>query len=171
MGPPRQITSARVLGLFDYWDRVQQGRFAPGWADIQPSAIKWLLPYVLTADVVSDPFDVRYRIVGTAVVEAFGYDFTGETLREPERGTDTSSWIVVYREFVDRLGPCFAQYRVTLGLTDARVVDVGVFPISDDGVSINRLLELEDWDAEHDFRPGVVNPTAQDLTILAPVLS
>ena len=169
--PPPQITSARVLDLFGYWDRIRRGRLAPRWSDMQPSDIKRLLPYVIMADVLSDPFDVRYRIVGTAVTEAFGYDFTGETIQEPVRSADTASWIAVYREFVDRRGPCFAQYRVTLGLTDARVVDVGVFPISDDGLTINRLLELEDWDAEHGFRPGVFNPSAQDLTILAPVLS
>jgi hypothetical protein len=165
---PPQIRSARVLELFGYWDRIRTGRLAPSWSDVQPGKIAALLPYILAVDVLDQPFDVRYRIVGTAVVDAFGYDFTGETLRQPVRGTDTSQWIAVYREFVERRGPCFAQYRVTVGMTDARIVDVGVFPISDDGLSINRLVELEDWDAEGGFRPGVINPTAQDFAILPP---
>ena len=60
---------------------MRAGRVAPQWSDVQPGDIKSLLPYIMVVDVLKQPFDVRYRIVGTSVVEAFGYDFTRETLR------------------------------------------------------------------------------------------
>jgi hypothetical protein len=166
VGVPSQIRSPLVVSLFAYWNRVRAGRITPRWSDIQPVDIKSLLPYVVVADVLERPFDVRYRIVGTAVVEAFGYDFTGETLRRPKPDPETVAWLDVYRQLVDRRGPCFAQYKVPMDLKEALVVDVGVFPLSSDGVRLDRLIELEDWQAEGGFRPRVIKPTVQDFTIL-----
>src|SRR6266404_1694844 len=130
MESPPQIRSPLVISLFAYWNRIRAGRIAPLWSDVQPGDIKSLLPYIMVVEVLELPFDVRYRIVGTAVVEAFGYDFTWETLRLPKHDLETAAWLGVYREFVERQGPCFAQYKVSMSPKDALVVDVGVFPLS-----------------------------------------
>ena len=50
--------------------------------DIEPGDIKRLLPYISISDVIAEPFDLRYRLGGTAVVETSGYDFTGRFLHE-----------------------------------------------------------------------------------------
>jgi len=149
---------------------MRADRVAPRWSDVQPGDIKSLLPYIMVVDVLEQPFDVRYRIVGTAVVEAFGYDFTGETLRLPESDLETVAWLDVYQEFVGRRGPCFAQYKVPMSLREALVVDVGVFPLSSDGAKVDRLIELEDWQAEGAFRPQVIKPKVQNLIILPALL-
>jgi len=165
MESPPQIRSPLVISLFTYWNRIRAGRIAPLWSDVQPGDIKSLLPYIMVVEVLELPFDVRYRIVGTAVVEAFGYDFTWETLRLPKHDLETAAWLGVYREFVERQGPCFAQYKVSMSPKEALVVDVGVFPLSSDGATIDRLIELEDWRAEGAFRPRVIKPSVQDFTI------
>jgi hypothetical protein len=167
--PPREITSARVLALFAYWEKVRARRMAPRWAEIQPGDIKPLLPYIIVGQVRSNPFDVQFRIVGTAVVEAFGFDFTWETLRSPLPESDASSWLGYYRCFVDRRAPSFGQYRMPIGLTETRRVDVGIFPLSSNGTSVDRLIELEDWETAEGFLPRVSSPTAlQFATFPAP---
>jgi hypothetical protein len=166
MGAPPQIRSALVLALNEYWERVRADRFAPAWSDIQPGEIKPLLPYIMVVEILSRPFDVRYRIVGSAVVEAFGYDFTWETLRHPVPESDTPAWLEIYGQFARQKGPTFAQYRVSIGQQGDLVVDVGVFPLSSDGVTIDRFIELEDWGAQGAFRPKVVKPTAESLHML-----
>src|SRR3546814_7377207 len=40
------------------------------------------MPYVLIADIEHAPFRVRFRLVGTKVVEATGFEFTGKYLDE-----------------------------------------------------------------------------------------
>ncbi|HEV8389404.1 MAG TPA: hypothetical protein VGQ35_06165 [Dongiaceae bacterium] len=44
--------------------------------------MKPFLPYLLISDVEHNPFRIRYRLVGTKVVEATGMDFTGRYLDE-----------------------------------------------------------------------------------------
>ena len=166
MIPPAEIQSPLVRALFAYWDRIRVGRFAPKWSDVQPGDIKSLLPYLIVGQVRTNPFDFQYRIVGTAVVEAFGFDFTWETLRSPLPGSDAPSWLGLYRQFVERRTPSFGQYRMPLSLTEMQRVDVGIFPLSSDGVSVDRLIELEDWWADGSLKPHATSPTALAFTML-----
>src|SRR3546814_18274569 len=55
---------------------------SPRRADIDPVEIPRLMPYVLIADIEHAPFRVRFRLVGTKVVEATGFEFTGKYLDE-----------------------------------------------------------------------------------------
>lgn len=56
--------------VYRYWDAQRGGRRMPARRDIDPSAIKIALPYLLILAVEGDLF--RYRLVGTQVVEDFG---------------------------------------------------------------------------------------------------
>ena len=49
--------------------------------EIDPGAIKSCLPYLLVSEVFGEPFDLRYRLAGTAIIESYGYDPTGMSLR------------------------------------------------------------------------------------------
>src|SRR4051794_38130132 len=109
-GPAWSPTTDQVAAgarPFCLLERIRAGRMAPSWSEVEPGDIKSLLPYLMVPEVLVHPFDVRYRIVGTAVVEAFRYDFTWKTLRSLERGSDTTLWLGVCRDFVERRGPCF----------------------------------------------------------------
>ena len=72
----------RVRQLRDYWESKQCGRIAPARADIDPSEIKSLLPYLIITDLFSDPLRVRIRLAGTTVCEAFGFNVAGRWLDE-----------------------------------------------------------------------------------------
>ena len=150
---PSQIRSPLVSSLFAYWDGIRAGRMAPRWSEIEPGDIKPLLPHVMVMEILGAPFDVLYRIVGTAVVEAYGYDFTWETILTPEPDADTPMWLEIFRRYMDRKGPCFGQYRIALDGKDTIVVDAGVLPLSSDGTTVDRFIGLEDWAAKGAFRP------------------
>src|SRR3546814_945976 len=77
-----QIESARIRELFAYWQDKRRGDLLPRRADIDPVEIPRLMPYVLIADIEHAPFRVRFRLVGTKVVEATGFEFTGKYLDE-----------------------------------------------------------------------------------------
>ena len=62
--------------LVGYWSRLRSGRDVPDQADIDPRAIKRLLPYVFILDA-QNPQRPIYRLAGTALCERFGFELKG----------------------------------------------------------------------------------------------
>lgn len=56
-----------------YWSRIRAGQSVPDQADIDPKALKRLLPYVFLLDSKSDG-SFSYRLAGTALCERFGME-------------------------------------------------------------------------------------------------
>lgn len=74
---PQSIRN-RVLGLGEaYWQSKVQGDRLPARADIDPLDIPALLPQVILLDVQPDPWDFRFRLIGTNVVHHLTTDLTG----------------------------------------------------------------------------------------------
>jgi hypothetical protein len=59
-----------------YWSRLRAGRDAPDQTDIDPRAIKRLLPFVFILDA-ENPNRPIYRLAGTAICERSGFELKG----------------------------------------------------------------------------------------------
>ena len=157
LSPPALIVSPLVRALYDYWRLKRGERAAPRWRDIDPGEIRRLLPYLCVSEVLADPFDLRYRIVGTSVADAVGKDFTGSTFSAMRIVTGRSLWHKHYTSVVAGMRPAYGRYRGDLGPDMVRYVDHGVFPLSNDGVAVQRLIEIEDWSAVREATPGRID--------------
>lgn len=62
--------------LVGYWSRMRRGREVPDQGDIDPRAIKRMLPYVFILDA-RDPTRPIYRLAGTVLCERFGLELRG----------------------------------------------------------------------------------------------
>ena len=62
--------------LVGYWSRIRKGRDVPDQTDIDPRAIRRMLPYVFILDA-EDPSRPIYRLAGTALCERFGFELKG----------------------------------------------------------------------------------------------
>ncbi len=62
--------------LVGYWSRLRNGRDVPDQTDIDPRAIKRLLPYVFILDA-ENPARPIYRLAGTALCDRFGFELKG----------------------------------------------------------------------------------------------
>jgi hypothetical protein len=58
-----------------YWSRIRQGRTTPDQADIDPKALKRLLPFVFLLDARGGAF--TYRLAGTTLCERYGSELRG----------------------------------------------------------------------------------------------
>jgi hypothetical protein len=58
---------------------------------------------------------------------------------------------------VAQMRPAYGRYRGDLGPDMVRYVDHGVFPLSNDGVAVQRLIEIEDWSAVREATPGRID--------------
>ena len=143
--PPAEIASPLVRELFAYWQRKAAGRIGPMPREIEPGEIKRLLPYLAIADVIREPLDLRFRLVGTGIVEAVGDDFTGKRFSEMRVTTGRDIWLAHYARVVDQRGAFYGHYRGEIGPDSLRFVDHGAFPLSSDGETVDRIIEIEDW--------------------------
>jgi len=62
--------------LVGYWSRLRKGRDVPDQTDIDPRAIKRMLPYVFIVEA-ENPARPVYRLAGTALCERFGFELKG----------------------------------------------------------------------------------------------
>jgi hypothetical protein len=62
--------------LVGYWSRIRKGRAVPDQTDIDPRAIKRMLPYIFILDA-ENPARPIYRLAGTALCERFGFELKG----------------------------------------------------------------------------------------------
>ena len=91
-----EISSRKVQTLLRWWQE-RCGGGIPDRSQLDPSDIKPLLPNLLLLDVEHEPFRVRYRLVGTRIREATGFDITGRYLDELLPASPDQHWMDYYR--------------------------------------------------------------------------
>ncbi len=141
------ITSDRIRRLVAYWESRHLGRPAPLKIDIDPAAIRDLLPYVVIAEI-EEPFRVRYRLVGTRVVEFNRLDFTGAYLDEM-RWDSTGRYSRAYRAVAATSRPYYGVDCWPLAGSQLGRSEVVILPLSTDGERVDRCLVLEDFLFSH----------------------
>jgi hypothetical protein len=135
----------RVRQLRDYWDSKRRGRAVPARADIDPTEIKPLLPNLLIAELFTDPLRVRFRLAGTRVCEAFGFNIAGRWLEELNLTADIGFWTAQYQRLIATPAPIYGRTTGTRGPVELFRSDWAMFPLSSNGQRIDQCLEIEDW--------------------------
>jgi hypothetical protein len=141
-----RFQSDRVAALYRYWLAHCQGNRLPRRADIDPAEIKSLLPYLMMVDLTDNPLRIRYRLVGTEVARYAGLDFTNAYLDELQFEEYTLQELLgAYRAVIDSGQACmgFAGYE-----NDGKMalqIEFLFCPLSDDGITVNRCMVIEDY--------------------------
>jgi hypothetical protein len=131
---------ADVRAMHAYWLEKCHGRAMPRRADIEPTEIKRLLPFIMLVDVTADARRFVYRLVGTQEVDERGSDPTGKSVREAFFGGSLEETLSCYEYVVRNRAPfCYRDpYLAPDGeiLTD----DIVYLPLSEDGTAVNMVL-------------------------------
>ncbi len=145
---------------YDYWLEKAAGRGIPDRQDLDPGEIKEVLPYLSILEIVGNGDDRhhRYRLVGTRVSEALGYNPTNHFIEEfVENG---------HGAFVKRLlhdvaasgQPLYAasSFRSrSIGLSTQRIL----LPFTHGGPAVRQLVIVQTFDWRH--RKGTVHELLQ----------
>ena len=137
-GMHRASNETRVV--FDAWCACKTDNLLPRRSDVHPHRLGALAASTMILDVLSDPRDYRYRIVGARQFEARVEDPTGRTVRgiysgevlrfclESYDSAAASDWGVIDFSVEASANPHFLELE-TLFL-----------PLSADGVTVNEIL-------------------------------
>lgn len=74
--------AAPLRAVLRYWLVIHPRDRLPGREQFDPSEVPTALGGMVLTEVERDPYRFRIRLMGTAVVQAFGKDFTGKYLDE-----------------------------------------------------------------------------------------
>ena len=143
-----QITSLRVEALHHYWQSKRRDGSLPTRSAIDPIEFPRLLPYLVIADIEASPMRVRYRLVGTQVVEDNGSDFTNRYVEDCHFAVEALLH-ECYRRLVETQAPVFAYYEwhkvAWAGAKGAiGANETGFFPLSSDGATVDLAISLAD---------------------------
>ena len=143
-----QITSPAVREFSSYWKGKSGGGVAPRRSAIDPLEIPHLLPYLVIVALERAPFRVRYRLVGTRVVELHGADFTNRYLDECGFLIE-QDLLESYRRVAAEGIPVYLYFewmredwpydRGRVGASES-----GFFPLSSDGATIDMAINITD---------------------------
>ena len=142
------VSSAKVRQLHAHWEQVRGRRLMPARGDIDPAALKPLLPNIVIADVFHDPLRACYRLVGTSVVEHSRFDFTGKWLHEVDFG-EPQDWIALYEIIVREKRPLFDRSEIPFedDVRPPQPYEFCMLPLSADGTTVTGMISVEDYGA------------------------
>lgn len=126
-----------------YWESKRAGRLAPRRADIDPTEIPRLLPYLFMLDVLDGGADFRYRLIGTHITEGMGRDVTGKKISElyEDRPQARKQLDATFRLPLTNKQPIFSRGRVFWMPRREYQRFIGCsLPLSSDGATIDIVL-------------------------------
>lgn len=144
---PPVLRSNRCTAMLRYWNRLRGARAFPAWSEIDPCALKPVLPHVIVVGIEHAPFRALYRLVGTEIVRFAKFDFTGhyaDALHFQDDGAE--DWTRFYREVVAAGRPGVGLLYWTVDGSLRRWIEYVICPLSSDGKTIDRCIALEDYE-------------------------
>ena len=151
------ISSQKVRALDAYWRARLDSGVAPLRGTFEPYDLRRLLPNILIVDITAAPFSVRYRLIGTKVVDVSRVDFTGKRLDECDfQAEDSLIWHQSYQRVLESGAPVFGHVRIPMNEDSNRglIDEFGIFPLSHDGKNIHQCIAIEDFRPIDRFVPA-----------------
>ncbi len=113
----------------------------PARTDLDPLEIRHLLPDLLIFDVVEGGADFRVRLVGTGVVEAFGFDGTGKLLSTLFKPVVSNEAVLLYQVALGWARPMIARSTMHYWRHKDHISYESLFlPLAGDSVNVDKLL-------------------------------
>ena len=131
----------RLRQVFDFWHRKRGARPMPARRDIDPTELVAVLPHLMLIDVEPGP-RFRYRLFGTAVVEAFGSDPTNQYVDEVMVGAYKTFLLGLYNDLLASKKPIYST-SIYGGKREGLWTQRLMLPLSSDGVAVDKVLAVQ----------------------------
>ena len=106
-----RIAHPELTTLYDYWLGRSSDGAVMARAALDPTAMPGLLRHLVLADVADGGRSISYRLVGTEIVAAHGFDFTGWSIERLTSGATLAFTQRLYGTVVTRAVPVYSEGR------------------------------------------------------------
>jgi hypothetical protein len=142
---PALTKSPMVREMHGWWMSKRGASGMPDRADLDPIALRRLLPNLLITEVETDPFRIRYRLVGTKVVAITSIDFTGRYLDELLAEGSETPWLDYYASVYTTREPLLGSVTETTANGGTFTYEFGIFPLTLGGTEVKQFVSIEDY--------------------------
>lgn len=138
--PLAALAHTRLTGLYRFWDEKRGARPMPCRADFRPEEMQRFLGYVILIDVEEAPRRFRFRLVGTEIVQSYGFEVTGRYSDVVQPPSYRAMIERHYSQAVDLARP--VAHRMSFTEAPGKVHELVrlTLPLSDDGARVNMLM-------------------------------
>ena len=143
--PETTLWHPRAVRLHRYWLSIHPSEgLLPGRQHFDPLAMPDLLAGLWLLDAQQEPFRLRYRLVGTGIVEALGRDVTGLWLDEAHPHVrDDAGFFERYPRTVETRLPDWRKGKSRLWAhRDYGSIENLLLPLARDGRKVDMLIAL-----------------------------
>jgi hypothetical protein len=130
----------KLRQLHAYWQGKRDGNRLPGRGDIDPIDIPKLMPDVALVDILRDPLDYRYRLVGTRLVEMMGAERTGLRMRELFTPDAVAGTVQLMEHLLVTREPLAFEGRLFWLGKEHRAFHALVLPLAADGETVDMAI-------------------------------
>lgn len=128
----------RIKALLDLWEAKRAGRAFPARTDFSMDDLLPWLGHLVLLDVLDGGDDFRFVVYGTALVEIFGFDLTGQRVSESAPQIGPRSLEEYQRVYAAR-APDHVARRSPANKEYVTITKIAL-PLSADGVAIDKVL-------------------------------
>lgn len=144
----RRIAHDGLRELYDYWLlRSREGIGMPR-DELDPAAMPHLLKNLILSDVGDGGQAIRYRLVGTEIVAAHGFDYTGFTIEELTSGTTLDFARRLYGLVVGHAAPVYSEGNFRWADKEFHWTKRLHLPLSGSGQAVDMVLVGQFYEAE-----------------------
>jgi hypothetical protein len=127
------------LDLYRYWLSKRDSRLMPARSDLSPGDIPFLLPFVIIVGRADG--ELRYRLIGSAVVKIVGYDATGHAVGSYfVAANDAVQARAIFDRAFTAAGPVFSTGEFNFKSGAHLNMSMLTLPLSDDGMAVNMSI-------------------------------
>lgn len=137
---PSSFASEPLRRVAAYWLAKARPDRLPGRADIHPEELVRELPFIYLVDVVRTPLTFRYRLVGTAIVQWAGREYTGVAINEAEYGPHWEAIFNDYRAVMESGAPTRAERSGPWLSKEHQYYERFLAPLASDGRTVDMIL-------------------------------
>ena len=142
----KELHAPKLRAVLNLWESKRGSRIAPARNDFDPAELKSVLPCVTLVDVLYDPLDFRYRLVGSSMVESYGRDVTGLSVNDLQVPEFRGLILRDLTELVQTRTPQFTALYFRNPAGYLRAYQLLRLPLSSDGERVDMLLLVAEFD-------------------------
>ena len=131
-----QMIHSEIRALYTYWESLRAGRPCPYRAEVDPRDMTGDARHLFVLEDVGQG-NLRFRLAGTALIDAFGYEMRGMSARSIMAGKARESFVALVAETLAEPGVGYARLHAPDGVT---VWEVVLLPLRGNFGEVDRLI-------------------------------